>query len=364
MDPNSHPQGPREPLVPVQVVDPQSLRPRRRPISILGSLLIVMLLLGLGLSVLMNVALLIGGGALRGEPRVREKLFSHQRRGQQKIAIISLEGMIYNEEDGFVKRQIDQAAKDDRIKALVLRVNSPGGTITDSDYLYHHLRKLREETRLPIVVSMGSLAASGGYYVAMAAGDMPDSVFAEPTTWTGSIGVIIPHYDLSALLERYGVEEDSIASHPLKNMGSFTKKRTEEQRKIERQILQELVDESFQQFKDVVKAGRPRFKKDPEALDQLATGQVYTAKQALERGLVDQVGFLEDAVQRAIELAGVDESDLCVVKYDREPTWAEILLGVQVGNQGFDLGTLLDATTPRAYYLYTSIPPLVRSGSR
>ena len=105
-------------------------------------------------------------------------------------------------EESFAKKQIDQVRDDNHVKAVVLRVDSPGGTVTGSDYIYHHLKKLAEERQIPMVVSMGSVAASGGYYVAMAAGEKENTIYAEPTTWTGSIGVIIPHYDLTGLLEK------------------------------------------------------------------------------------------------------------------------------------------------------------------
>src|SRR5688500_19769660 len=107
------------------------------------------------------------------------------------------------EGDGFVKRQIDRIREDENVKAIVVRVDSPGGTVTGSDYIYHHLKKLRKEKNVPIVVSMGGMAASGGYYVSMAVGDEKDTIFAEPTCETGSIGVILPHYDLSGLMARY-----------------------------------------------------------------------------------------------------------------------------------------------------------------
>lgn len=360
MDPNSRPEGPKQPMVPIELIEQQHPRRTRRRPSVLGSLLIVFMLLALGASVILNIGFLLGGASFSSSKKVREEFVSHKRYGAYKVAVISLEGMIYDEEGGFVKRQIEQAAQDEDVKAVVLRVNSPGGTITDSDYLYHHLSELREDYQKPIVVSMGSLAASGGYYVAMAVGDTRDSIFAERTTWTGSIGVMIPHYDLSTLLgEKLGVKDDSITSHPLKNMGSFAKKMTTE----EQQIYQALVDEGFERFKDVVKAGRPKFRKDPKALEELATGQIYTAQQALTNGLIDKIGFIEDAVERAIELAGVDKDDVRVIRYKREPTMADILMGVRSADRGLDLATVLDMTVPRAYYLSTRVPPLVHSGN-
>jgi len=158
-------------------------------------------------------------------------------------------------------------------------------------------------------------------------------------------------------LSDYGIEEDSIASHKLKNMGSFARPLTEE----ERAIFQELVEESFAQFKDVIKQGRPKFRKDPGALDELATGQIYSAQQALELGLVDKIGFTEAAVDRAIELAGLSPGEVTVVKYKPQPGLASLLLGVSARQPSFDLPKLLDLTAPRAYYLCTRVPALVGS---
>jgi protease-4 len=290
---------------------------------------------------------------------VREEFHSLNKRGSHKVAIISIEGVILDG-DGFVKRQIDRAAEDEDVKAVVLRVNSPGGTVSGSDYIYHHLKKLRTERDIPLVVSMGGIAASGGYYVAMAVGDKSsDTIFAEPTTWTGSIGVMIPHYNAAKLLgEKLGVEEDSIVSHPLKGMGSFARDMTPEERKI----FQQLVDEGFERFKAIIRSGRSEFEQDPAALEELATGQVFTADQAVESGLVDKIGFIEAAIDRAIALARLPKEDVRVVEYKREPTLADLLIGMQAkGTWNLELDRFLDMTVPRAYYLCTRLPPLVRS---
>ena len=162
--------------------------------------------------------------------------------------------------------------------------------------MYHHTRELCEDRGLPLVVSMGSICASGGYYIAMAVGDEEDAIFAEPTTWTGSIGVVIPHYDFSGMLKDYKIKDDSIASHRYKLMGSPTRALDAEGRAEERKLFQNLVDLSFEGFKDIVRSGRPKFRADDAALDAVATGQIFTAKQAREKGLVDKIGFIEDAI--------------------------------------------------------------------
>lgn len=338
-----------------QVVAPIAPPPRRR--SGLGKLLIVVLVLMLGFSFLMNLGLLasLGGSAASRSP-LQERHHSLSRWGRDKVAIIQVEGTIV---DGrYVKQQIDRIRDDKQVKAVVLRVNSPGGTVTGADYLYHHLLKLREERVLPIVVSMGSVAASGGYYVAMCVGDTPDSIYAEPTTWCGSIGVVIPHYDLSGLLAEWKIRENSIQSHPLKSLGSFTKEMTPE----ERQVLQELVDAAFDRFKELIRLGRPQFRDDPAALDAVATGQVFTTGQALEHGLVDSEGFIEDAIDRAIDLAGLDKDRTRVVQYDAPLGLFSILSGAASPQPAaLDTAALWNLATPRAYYLWTRVPALAHS---
>lgn len=340
------------PAVPAEVLRPAPVaprRPRRWPVAL--GVVLATLLAG---SMLLNLVLLaLAASPLDSTDSLREKYLYRDkyRSGADKVAILNLEGVIIDG-DRFIGTQIEQAAHDDDVRAIVLRVNSPGGTISGSDYIYHHLKKLAEEKGIPLVVSMGSLAASGGYYVSMAVGPTPDTIYAEPTTWTGSIGVIIPHYNLAELMEKIGADEDSIASHRLKGMGSITRPMTEE----EKQIFQELVDESFNRFKGIIRSGRPKFAKDPGALDALATGQVYTAEQALKSGLIDRIGFLDDAVERAIELAGLDRGDVTVVEYKPLPTLTSLLLGANMRQPGFDLSAMLDLTAPRAYYLYSRVP--------
>lgn len=293
----------------------------------------------------------------------QERYHSLSKTATKKIAILELNGAIM-EGDGFVKQQIDRIKKDTDVVGIVLRVSSPGGTVTGSDYIYHHLRELieDEDRPLPLVVSMGSICASGGYYISMAVGEGEDVVFAEPTTWTGSIGVIIPHYDLSQLLKRFDIENDSIASHRLKQLGSPTRKMTDEARAI----LQGMVDESFAGFKQIVIDGRPEFKKNPEKLDEVATGQVYTAKQAVANGLVDKIGFIEDAIDRVVELSGHNADKLRCVKYTRPPASLSSLLEANANSSshtvaGFDMKTIVELTTPRAYFLWSSLPAAMHS---
>jgi protease-4 len=285
----------------------------------------------------------------------QEKYHSLSKTAQKKIAVLRVDGAILSAEDSFVKAQIDRIRADDSVVAVVLRIDSPGGSVTASDYLYHHLRKLVDDRQLPIVVSMGGLCASGGYYLAMAVGDQQNAIFAEPTTWTGSIGVVIPHYDLSGTLDALQIEDDSIASGKHKLMGTLTRPMSEEDRKL----LQALVDDSFVRFKSIVASGRPKFKDDEAALDAVATGQIFAANDALAKGLVDKIGFIEDAVARAAELANLGTSEVRCIKYDRPPTLFGSAFGASAASRSTaaaDLSALFDLATPRAYYLWSGLP--------
>ena len=354
------PQGP-PPAIPYYYLPPPP--PRRR--GFWGRLFLSILVMVIGGSFFLNLALLATVGNLLGDgtPRVQEKFVSHDRNAPDKVVILPIEGIIQEKEDGFVKRAIDTAMEDKHVRAVVLRVDSPGGSVSGSDYIYHHLRKLAEEKKIPIVVSMGSIAASGGYYVSMAVGHEPDTIFAEPTSATGSIGVIVPLFNFSGFMKEHGLTDDSVASHKLKEMGSPTKTMTPEEKKI----FQDLVNDDFEQFKKVIRSGRSKFEKDPKALDALATGQIYTADQAVTNrkdgkkgnGLVDKFGYLEDAVDRAIELADLDAKKVNVVRYKQEAGLSSILLGGQSSkSQSLDLKALLEMTTPKAYYLASWLPEL------
>jgi protease-4 len=322
--------------------------------------LLFILLLALGVSVMFNFGLL---GAyhsyVQTDGSINERLHSGPASGRDKIAVIKVQGAIMKGEDSFVKRQIDRVRKDKQVKAVVVRVDSPGGTVTASHYLYHHLRKLKEEKGIPLVVSMGSIATSGGYYISMAVGDDKDSIFAEETTWTGSIGVIIPSFDLSELMSEWKIRDRSYASGELKQMGSPTRLLNEKQRRVEDEKLQQLVEESFDGFKEVLAFGRPDVANDEAAMAEVVTGQIFTAKQAYKLGLVDKLGYVEDAIEQAAKMADLDPEKVRVIKYEKPPSLLNFALGGQGTAGSVEFGALLDLAAPRAYYLSTWLPAVV-----
>jgi len=366
-DPNSDPPGGSAPAVVPELVGPEqdfsyraqsgppgSAGPRspKRRSGGFGCFGWFALMFCLAIITVETLYILAQGVSVGSGQGIQEKHVSHSRWASHKVAIISVDGVIM-EGDGFVKKQIDRVKNDSDVRAIVLRVDSPGGTVTGSDFIHHHLVKLREESEIPIVVSMGSVAASGGYYIAMAVGDQENSIYAEPTTTTGSIGVIIPHYDLTGLMEQHGIKNDSIASHPRKQMLSMTRELSDEHR----QIIENYLNETFDRFKDIVRSGRPALAEDDERLTQLATGEIFTANQAQRHGLVDTIGFIEDAVKRAIELAELDEEDVHVVRFAKPASFFDLAASRSPGV--WDQRTLLEFTTPRAYYLMTTLPPLL-----
>ncbi len=313
-----------------------------------------------GISVVV-AAVALGANAeyFQTNPKVIEQYHSMANKATNKIAIVEIRGAIMGGE-GFARHQLDQVKADESVRAIVLRIDSPGGTVSGSDELHYRLKKLAAERNLPVVVSMGSIAASGGYYVAMANGGEDDIIFAEPSTITGSIGVIIPHFDFSQLLKRFDVTDDSITSGPLKEMLSVTKSRSTELAKKERGIVQDLVDEMFTRFKDIVRKGRPKL--DDKTIEAVTTGQVFTANQAITFGLIDKIGFLEDAIARAVVLADLQEDSVRVIQYKKpQGLFDELLGGASQARSFNNLEMLVEWTTPRAWYLCSWWPVITTS---
>jgi protease-4 len=207
-----------------------------------------------------------------------------------------------------VREQLDKAEKS-KVAAILLRVNSPGGAVTASDVVYREILRFKQENDIPIVTIMMGVAASGGYYVAMAS----DHVIAHPTTVTGSIGVIAAGLNLSGLMQRYGVDNQTITAGEFKDAGSPLRPMTAP----ERAYLQTIVDDMHLRFQEVVVEGRPAL--DAERVRFLADGRVYTAGQALENGLVDAVGYMPDAIDELKRR--IQAPELRVVAYHREREW-------------------------------------------
>jgi protease-4 len=207
-----------------------------------------------------------------------------------------------------VKEELDKAREDDRIKALVLRINSPGGTVSAADMIYHEIGRFKEERRVPVVACFMSLAASGGYYVALAA----DEIIAHPTTLTGSIGVVAMKFNVKGLMNKVGVEQDTVKSGPWKDFWSPFRPANE----AEKQMMQTIIDDFYRQFVQVVEQNR---KLSSQEVKKAADGRVFTAAQARDLKLVDRIGYLEDALKAAKKRAGLTEAQ--VVIYQRPDSY-------------------------------------------
>lgn len=235
----------------------------------------------------------------------------------QKIAVVRLEGEITNASRDRFFELLDHVDADSNVKGLVIEVDSPGGAVTPSDEIYDRINDLKKRKAIPVYVSMSSLAASGGYYVSMAA----DQVYAQETTLTGSIGVLFQRYDLSGLGDKYGVRDGTIVSDgaTFKAAGSMMKPLSP----AEETYFKSLLNDAFAVFKDRIAKGRPGLSKSQ--IEEVANGKIYSAKQALQLGLIDKIGYLNDVVADVATKAGL--SNPTGVRIEREPGLLETMMG-------------------------------------
>lgn len=232
--------------------------------------------------------------------------------GEPAVGVVWLQGEIVDSRE-FV--QSVQAARDDEsVAAVVVRIDSPGGQVAPSQEMYEALREL--STQKPTVASLGSVAASGGYYVAAAA----DTVVANRGTLTGSVGVILSLTNVSGLMEKVGVQSEVVTAGRLKDMGSLFRPTTE----AERVIFQAMADEIHEQFLGDVKAVRPL---TPDQLEEVSTGRIFTGEEAARVGLVDELGTFEDAIALAAKRGEIEGTPRRVdFRHFEGPWWMRALL--------------------------------------
>lgn len=297
---------------------------------------------------------------LLGEEKLQEVVLVPSP-AREKVLIVDVDGMISSALDtGFLAREknavsrvferLETAAADPWVKAVILRIDTPGGEVTASDIIYHEILRYKERTGRPVLGLMMSVAASGGYYIASAC----DLIMAHPSTLTGSIGVISVFPNVESLMAKVGVKVNVIKSGAAKDSGSPFRDMTEEEQKI----FQGVIDEYYESFLDVVARNR----KDRIAADVLraaADGRVYTAPQALKLGLIDAIGYFDDAFGRARALARVQSAKL--VSYTYYPKTKTNIYAGRLGDlsplDAKVLESMLGALKTGFYYLWLPQTP-------
>jgi protease-4 len=231
-----------------------------------------------------------------------------------KIAVVTIQGILTSSTDTI--QQFKRYEENEEVKALVLRIDSPGGTVVAAQEIYVEIQKLRENK--VVLASMGNVAASGGYYVASAT----EEIVANPGTLTGSIGVISEYPNIEQLMKKVGLRSEVMKSGRFKDLGNPTREMTEE----ERQLLQDLIDNIHMQFIRDVALGRGR---TVEEIEPLADGRVFTGEQAKENGLVDRLGNFQDALDRAAELADIEGKPVIIYpEKKRKKIWEYLVQSV------------------------------------
>jgi len=309
-------QSPWRPEEQIHRIVVEAAPPKRR--SFLGRLLMGGLIAALVIFVLSSMFTMAPG--LGPRPTLNEAYIEGDHESANRIAVIPLSGLIFDYGGTFhgpvevVTEGLRKASADDKVKAVIIEVNSPGGGITASDDLWQRIEKFKLGGK-KVVVLMRDIAASGGYYVSAGA----DSIIAQPTTVTGSIGVIVGGINYKGLMDLVGVKDMSFKSGEVKDILSPKRDMTEE----EKALVQGIVKEMFGRFREVVRDGR-KGKMTVEDFQSVADGRILTAKRAVAAHLVDQVGYLDDAIKEARQLAGIRAS--AVVRYWRKPGPLEVLL--------------------------------------
>lgn len=311
-----------------------------------------------------------GFGGAGGYEEVLEwsyRLDKYPDKEPSKVAIISVNGIITQRRSsmelfessqatvGEIEDQLVAAKNDPAVKAIILDINSPGGEVTASDTLYHEIQRFKEKTKKKVIVYMNGLATSGAYYISCAA----DEIIAHPTTITGSIGVIMRFTNYEELFKKIGLKEVVFKSGKKKDMGSPLRVMEEE----EKEILQNIVDEFYyEKFYAVIIEGRTLGKKENLRLKEfvlsgLSDGRIFTAKEALKYGLIDAVGYFDDAAAEVILLLEAEEEPVKFVRYERVYPLKE-MLGMtlrKIGNSfgiNISLKNTLQESTPQFLYLW------------
>lgn len=304
-------------------------------LSILANLVLLMSLFGMA-------ALISRTSFTSTEKQFEESVLVEGPR-HQTLAVINLEDIIDESMSERIRKQLEQASEDNSVRGVIIRVVSPGGYLSPSDRIYNEIKRFREQTGKPAVAFMQTVAASGGYYASVAC----DKIIAEPTVITGSIGVIMSHLVIEDLLkEKLGIEPVIIKSGEKKDWPSMFSRTTDEQAAY---LKDKLIRPAFERFLQVVYEGR-RDVLTPEEVRQLADGSIYPAPEALEKHLIDRIGYLNDAIAATEHLAGIQGCR--VIEYrERFGLW-DILNVRNNAALKLDRAALQQWTAPQLMYLW------------
>lgn len=265
-----------------------------------------------GIAILCTIVVLFFGAAFLLTLGTGGRLASAMSLGG-RVGIVEVKGVIQESDD--LVEALKDFERDDGVRAVVVRVESPGGGVAPSQEIYEAIVRVRKVK--PVIASLGGMAASGGYYVASAC----DSIVANPGTLTGSIGVIMELANFRGLLEKVGVEPEVLKAGAMKDMGSPVRPMTD----AERALFQQMLDSVHTQFITAVARGRDM---DEERVRKLADGRIFSGEQANAEGLVDALGGLEDAIAMAAERGGITgEPRVTWARPGREPWWLKLVLG-------------------------------------
>lgn len=259
-----------------------------------------------------------------------------------KIAMITVQGIINDQQSRDFYEQLKAAREDKHVKGVIVRVNSPGGAVSSSDQIHNEISRYREKTGEPIVAFMQGIAASGGYYISVPC----DTIVAEPTTITGSVGVLMGHFVLQGLLEeKLGIQPEVVKSGLKKDWPSPFKPMTEEQRKY---IEDKLISPAYERFVQLVADGRSEL--TLEDVKRLADGSIYGAQEALNEKMIDRIGYMAEAIEEVKSLAGLEEAQ--VVEYGKPFSFSSIFGANAWGIKKIDKSTLYELSAPEVLYLW------------
>ena len=280
-------------------------------------------------------------------PGIAEQHLQGAAGAEDRIAVINFEGTISPPFTSRWLRQLKQAQEDKSIHGVILVIDSPGGFVADSHQLYREIQKLAKEK--PVNVAMKRIAASGGYYIAMGIGKA-GVIYVEPTTWTGSIGVIIPRYNATDLAQKFGVKSEPLVTGPLKDTLNPFRDMTDQ----EKTVWGAIMEDAFSRFVTVIADNRAEL--DDAGVRQLATGQIYTANQAVENHMVDRIGYVEDAIDEMAKTLNLTSYE--AIEYRSSPGLIDMLIGANASQPKTLSDQILQASVPQAMY-YASWNPWI-----